>query len=108
MENEWLEVSEIQDKVDEKLPASSPPVQPISQKLVMYCKEMKSLQIDASPKVENLQRRIMSSSSVLSVQVYYRMILELKDCFSGEFIAKNIMTIDVDKCSCKMRGISKL
>ena len=38
LENEWFEVSEIQDQVDEKLPASSPPAQPISQKLVMYCK----------------------------------------------------------------------
>ena len=30
LESKWLEVSEIQDKVDEKLPASSPSVQPIS------------------------------------------------------------------------------
>ena len=77
LENEWLEVSEIQDKVDEKLPTSSPPVQPISQKLVMYCKQMESLQIDVSSKVANLQKRIISSSSIPSVQVYYRMISEI-------------------------------
>ena len=81
LENEWLEVSEIQDKVDEKLPASSPPVQPISQKLVMYCKQMESLQIDVSSEEENLQKIIISSSSIPSVQVYYRIISDIKDCF---------------------------
>ena len=81
LENEWLEVSEIQDKVDEKLPASSPPVQPTSQKLVMYCKQMESLQIDVSSEEENLQKIIISSSSIPSVQVYYRIISDIKDCF---------------------------
>ena len=82
LENEWLEVSEIQDRVDEKLPASSPPVQPIDQKLVMYLKQMESLELDITSKIENLQSKIVSASSMPTIQVYSTMISELKDCFA--------------------------
>ena len=97
LENEWLEVSEIQDRVDEKLPASSPPVQPIDQKLVMYLKQMESLELDITSKIENLQSKIVSASSMPTIQVYSTMISELKDCFAGEFntLAEHIMTLDV-------------
>ena len=81
LETEWLEVSDIQDRVDEQLPATSPPVQHNSQKLIIYCNQMESLQLDITSKVQNLQKKIKSLSNISSMQVYYRMISEIKDCF---------------------------
>ena len=97
LENEWLEVSDIQDRVDEQLPATSPPVQHNSQKLIIYCNQMESLQLDITSKVQNLQKKIKSLSNISSMQVYYRMISEIKDCFVGEFntLAENIMSLDI-------------
>ena len=106
LENEWIEVGEIQDKMCEKLSVSAPPVQSNSQKLFICVKQMESLQLDIKKKLDNLHSKTDPSSSISSIQAYTDLVSNVKDCLTKDFniLAQTIMSLDAandvtEKCT---------
>ena len=83
LEAEWSAVSDIQDRVGLRLPDHSPPVQSSAQKLVMYTKQMESLELDITSKVDKLEKQVSLSTSISSPTIYTNMIVDKRTIYKG-------------------------
>ena len=91
-------VSDLQHKYETTFaPNTEPPVQTNDQKLIIYKKQMETLQSDMSTQVINIKSKLSAESVPGSQEVYAGMLSGIKDNLNGQFenLMQQILTLDV-------------
>ena len=94
LETEWDSVSDIQDKVEQKLTLTLPPTQTNAQKLIILRKQMETLKLDIDTNVSHLL--VKTVSEVPSPKVYKDMLLNVRSSLDNDFktLAERIMSLE--------------
>lgn len=86
LENEWSQCDDLQDQTEVKLALltvdSTPPVPDNNSRLLILNKQMESLQLEISSKVDNLSSRSSGETTPSSHKLYTEMLSDVKDTLS--------------------------
>ena len=96
LQNEWNEVTDIQEQVETKLSSLAAPAQSDKDKLLICTNQMQSLQLNIERKVDNLHNKTDPSSEMTSTEGLSKLLSDVDTCLHDfSALADKIHSLDI-------------